>query len=71
MRYIYMVWKHEGDTYSIAHDLGADDWTAKEVADWMWRELDEPLYPTFAFEEISKERYDWYARRKLTTANFN
>ena len=52
MRYIYMVWKHEGDTYSIAHDLGADDWTAKEVADWMWRELDEPLYPTFAFLSI-------------------
>ena len=70
MRYVYMVWKYEGDTYSIAHDFGEDDWTAQDVADWMRRELNNQKYPTFAFEEITKERYDWYARRKLTTANF-
>ena len=71
MRYVYIVWKYDGDTYSIAHDFGSDDWTAKEVADWMWIELDRPDHPCFAFEKISKERYEWYARRKLTTANFN
>lgn len=70
MRYIYIVWKHEGEIYSIAHDFGADDWTAKEVADWMYRELDNPKYATFAFEEITKERYDYYNKRKLTTRNF-
>lgn len=70
MRYIYIVWKHEGETYAIAHDFGEDDWTAAEVANWMYIELDKPKYATFAFEEISKERYEWYARRKLTTANF-
>lgn len=70
MRYIYASWRSEGNTYGIAHDFGSDDWTAKEVARWLKDQLDEDEYPTFAFEAITKERYDYYYKRKLTTKNF-
>lgn len=69
MRYVFIVWKYEDKLHHIAHDLGGD-YTAAEVAKWMHYQLETIEYPTFAFEEISKERYEWYARRKLTTANF-
>ena len=70
MRYVLLCWKHQKEIYKIAHDF-AMDYTVRDVAEWMRYQMDDEEYPTFAFEEISKERYEWYARRKLTTANYN
>lgn len=71
MRYIYITWNNkEKESFSIAHDLGADGYTAVDVARWMRTQLDDIIYPSFAFMEITKEQYDYYYKRKLTTANF-
>lgn len=70
MRYVFMAWVHDGEKFSIAHDLGSDDWSTKDVAYWMRKQLDDEKYPSFAFAELTKEQYDWYGRRKLTTENF-
>ena len=69
MRYVLFCWKHENEMYKIAHDF-REDYTVKEVASWMRDQMGDEDYPTFAFEAITKEQYEWYARRKLTTANF-
>ena len=69
MRYIHIVWKNENEYYSVAHDFGID-YTAKEVANWIRYQIEDVDYPIFAFEEITKERYDYYDKRKLTTRNF-
>jgi hypothetical protein len=71
MRYIYVTWHDENkESYSIAHDFGCDDYTAVDVARWMRTQLDDTIYPSFAFVEITKEQYDYYYKRKLTTKNF-
>ena len=71
MRYIYITWyNEEKESYSIAHDLGDDCYTAADVARWMKGQLEDIEYPTFAFEAITKEQYDYYYKRKLTTKNF-
>ena len=68
MRYIYVVWRTEKkNSYSIAHDLGYNDYTTVDIARWLKSRLP---YSTFAFVEITKERYDYYYKRKLTTKNF-
>jgi hypothetical protein len=70
MQYVLLCWKYEGTKYILAHDL-CGEYTTKEVASWMRNQLEDVEYPSFAFEPITKERYDWYFRRKRTTANFN
>ena len=69
MRYIFISWKHGEYNHKIAHDLG-DEYTAVEVARWMRGQLNDERYPSFVFYEITKEQYDYYDKRKLTTRNF-
>ena len=66
MRYIYLVWadtENKEHKYKTALELMGDP-SAEEVGRLICAELDAK-YPTFAFEEITVERYDYYKRRGL------